>query len=384
MRPLATSMIAIGRHAHDCALEQAMPERVGRRPRCACTPSARQRPGGRCSRRRSSAPAPAASGSIVRSTEKPTSTGAPSSVDAVRTMAIARASRRRRARVSVQLDRAGPHGRCSVSSGCSSAGKRRRDVPAHVVGGNVGAGLARDARRARGARSAAARRTSRAACTTRWLAAPRVLDDEIRGRRLVPVGAAAQIDATRKAAPRIGARDVLRGDLDVLVGRQRRDRAVDFACRAMQASRACGRSPRASVAAAAATSAHCTWNVCPGYRASRSASCSACRAASAQRAVSKPTASMTRRLPPMLNAQQRLIEFAQLAGNALRGRVRRLRRAAQDCLHPVERSPPLPPHSSPHCGSASISACASRSGDRTVSRRTIRARTSSTPRPGAR
>src|ERR1700674_1445710 len=59
---------------------------------------------------------------------------------------------------------------------------------------------------------------------------------------------------------------------------------------------------RASVDTAPAISAHCTANLIPGYSGASIGVCSAVVTASNQRALSKPTLSLTRRLSPLLKA----------------------------------------------------------------------------------
>ena len=123
----------------------------------------------------------------------------------------------------------------------------------------------------------------------------------------------------------------------------------------------------------------------PGYLGVSIGVASACLAASAQRAPSKPTASSTRRLPPTLMRNNAASSSRKLAGNALRRRARFHGRAAEDRFDAIRgsragRARPIRRRTRNEHGQAARPARPSAPSRASRSR----ARTSSAPRPGAR
>ena len=114
-------------------------------------------------------------------------------------------------------------------------------------------------------------------------------------------------------------------------------------------------SARASVAAAAAMSAHCTVNLCPGYSGASIGSCSAradrvepARAIEAHRVAHAPVGAGA-------EAQQRVVEIGELRRQPLRRRRRRRAVGARAARRMRSSTPPRPSHALRHCGTRSSS-----------------------------
>src|SRR6202795_3183754 len=127
---------------------------------------------------------------------------------------------------------------------------------------------------------------------------------------------------------------------------------------------------RASVDTAPAISAHCTANLIPGYSSASIGVCSAAVTASNQRALSKPTLSLTRRLSPLLKASSAWSISSSCTAirvapdePSLEGRASSRRTRLS--------TPPRPSHSVRHCGKCSSRVSADGGPALTLSRRMI-------------